>query len=218
MGRRDSTPRGGGDDSTADPGGSLADAIKQHLELKREHGADPGEVEREQADALAPPRRDLDKAADLNPSVASADDRAADFHQNEPPASPPAQTAIEPPVPEPPSEPAEPEPEPAPGPEHAAVPAPEPEPAPAPALAPEPAPEPEAAPEPFTATESPLQRENTGAFEFEFGDAADEQPGPRQDQPPPAADVLEQTPEFFEETPEYDRLWFEERSPRDFDF
>jgi hypothetical protein len=44
-------------------------------------------------------------------------------------------------------------------------------------------------------------------------------PGP----PPPAGDhaeedVLEETPEFLQETPEHDRLWFEQRPPRDFDF
>jgi hypothetical protein len=31
-------------------------------------------------------------------------------------------------------------------------------------------------------------------------------------------DVLEETPDFLQETPEHDRLWFEQRSPRDFDF
>jgi hypothetical protein len=47
---------------------------------------------------------------------------------------------------------------------------------------------------------------------------------PRQPPPPPAADdppaddVLEETPDFLEETPEHDRLWFEQRPPRDFDF
>jgi hypothetical protein len=38
---------------------------------------------------------------------------------------------------------------------------------------------------------------------------------------PPAAeeeDVLEETPEFLQDTPEHDRLWFEQRPPRDFDF
>jgi len=33
-----------------------------------------------------------------------------------------------------------------------------------------------------------------------------------------AEDVLEETPEFLEEAPEHDRLWFEQRPPRDFDF
>ncbi|HEY4277553.1 MAG TPA: hypothetical protein VGM91_04995 [Conexibacter sp.] len=31
-------------------------------------------------------------------------------------------------------------------------------------------------------------------------------------------DVLGATPEFLQETPEHDRLWFEQRPPRDFDF
>ncbi len=31
-------------------------------------------------------------------------------------------------------------------------------------------------------------------------------------------DVLEETPEFLQEAPEHDRLWFEQRPPRDFDF
>ena len=41
-------------------------------------------------------------------------------------------------------------------------------------------------------------------------------------EPPPAGDpeaedVLEETPEFLQETPEHDRLWFEQKPPRDFD-
>ncbi len=39
--------------------------------------------------------------------------------------------------------------------------------------------------------------------------------------PPPTdepEDPLEETPEFLEETPDHDRLWFEQRPPRDFDF
>ena len=32
------------------------------------------------------------------------------------------------------------------------------------------------------------------------------------------ASVLEETPDFLEETPEHDRLWFEQKPPRDFDF
>jgi hypothetical protein len=35
---------------------------------------------------------------------------------------------------------------------------------------------------------------------------------------PAEEDVLEETPEFLEETPEQDRLWFEQRPPKDFDF
>ena len=32
------------------------------------------------------------------------------------------------------------------------------------------------------------------------------------------SDELEETPEFLQETPEHDRLWFEQKPPRDFDF
>jgi len=48
-------------------------------------------------------------------------------------------------------------------------------------------------------------------------------PEPAAEEPAPAADgepedVLEETPDFLQETPEHDRLWFEQRPPRDFDF
>jgi len=35
---------------------------------------------------------------------------------------------------------------------------------------------------------------------------------------PEGEDVLEETPEFLQETPEHDRLWFEQKPPRDFDW
>jgi hypothetical protein len=38
------------------------------------------------------------------------------------------------------------------------------------------------------------------------------------DEPGADEDVLEETPEFLQETPEHDRLWFEQKPPRDFDF
>jgi hypothetical protein len=38
------------------------------------------------------------------------------------------------------------------------------------------------------------------------------------DEPPADEDVLEETPDFLQETPEHDRLWFEQKPPRDFDF
>ena len=39
----------------------------------------------------------------------------------------------------------------------------------------------------------------------------DEEPGADED-------VLEETPDFLQETPEHERLWFEQKPPRDFDF
>jgi hypothetical protein len=38
------------------------------------------------------------------------------------------------------------------------------------------------------------------------------------DAEPGGEDVLEETPDFLQETPEHDRLWFEQKPPRDFDF
>ena len=48
-----------------------------------------------------------------------------------------------------------------------------------------------------------------------FGDEEpeDEQPAAEEE-----GDVLEDTPDFLQETPEHDRLWFEQKPPRDFDF
>jgi hypothetical protein len=42
---------------------------------------------------------------------------------------------------------------------------------------------------------------------------------PREDaEEKPSEDVLQDTPDFLQETPEHDRLWFEQRPPRDFDW
>jgi hypothetical protein len=38
------------------------------------------------------------------------------------------------------------------------------------------------------------------------------------DADPEGEDVLDETPEFLQEAPEHDRLWFEQKPPRDFDF
>ena len=47
---------------------------------------------------------------------------------------------------------------------------------------------------------------------------ADEQPRDESEPRPAGEDVLEDTPEFLQETPEDERLWFEQKPPRDFDF
>src|ERR687898_166730 len=36
--------------------------------------------------------------------------------------------------------------------------------------------------------------------------------------PEPDEPELEETPDFLQETPDHDRLWFEQKPPRDFDF
>jgi hypothetical protein len=203
--------------------GLLDDAIREHLELKRLRGADPGEIARLETEALGPVRRgsepqappetrEADGAEHAEPeppsahepkleSVDEAPSAAAEHQQNAPPAA--ADVSV---VDEETAEfdmssvvgepgPAEPgtldeRSEPAAQPEPAALPAPVHAPAPAHAGEPEPA---QAAPPEHPAVAS--ERAETGE-----------------------QDVLEETPDFLQETPEHDRLWFEQRPPRDFDF
>jgi hypothetical protein len=47
-----------------------------------------------------------------------------------------------------------------------------------------------------------------------LSDTVSDQPQPDE----PIEDVLEETPDFLRDTPEQERLWFEQRPPRDFDF
>ena len=78
-----------------------------------------------------------------------------------------------------------------------------------------------AAPEP-SAPPRPPRRPRSGGPSEEPWLAATRSP-PRRPLEHPAAtpegeDVLEETPEFLQETPEHDRLWFEQKPPRDFDW
>jgi len=185
--------------------GLLDDAIREHLELKRRHGADPDEVARQENEALGETRR----AEFARPEGAEAPvEPAAEEAPADEAAEPVAEVAPEPdPVPE--FEPVrEPEPEPAPEPEpeahepfdiESAEPAAEP--------VQEPAAEPwlDEDPDEVPAEEA-LDHPRTG-----------EQPARKTD-PETGEDVLEETPDFLQETPEHDRLWFEQRPPRDFDW
>ena len=111
------------------------------------------------------------------------------------------------------------------------VPTPDPDPEPEPAAAV--VPEPDVEPEPELPEPAPAAREETWLQEDERPQPAVGQPTaeftpPEVDREPevvapdeePAADedVLEETPDFLQETPEHDRLWFEQKPPRDFDF
>src|SRR5215207_2266929 len=131
--------------------GLLDDAIREHLELKRKHGADPEDVARQEQEALGPGMRN-------------------EFAQPEA--------------------------------EGAAAPAAEPE--PAPPLQDE-APEPEPELPPVSQEEDPWLDETPATEVLE----------PQQ---PESEDVLEETPDFLQETPEHDRLWFEQKPPKDFDW
>ena len=179
--------------------GTLDDAIRQHLELKRRAGAPETEVERIEAEALGPGRRD-------------APDPAA-----EAPAPPAAPVPDLPPAPtEPPGAVEPPDLSASPGLGSPPPPAPAPPPAaPAPTPtgdawleddedAPEIPPVPSQPTDEFTAGDA---REASGAPPTDFVDPDEE-----------GDDLLEETPEFLQETPEHDRLWFEQKPPRDFDF
>ena len=258
--------------------GILDDAIRQHLELKRQHGVPEEELRRQEEEALGPARRDVAsaQATDGDADVESDEDRVAEveqvdaeheaseapeLHERETRIFEPGEAELEPDLEGPEPRGAEPEPEaafpePEPG---AAVPEPEPDAAlqepEAESTLPEPEPEAEAEaarsepeplaadpgeaapaapgaipdeppasgalpPEPAPAEPSPTGR--TPADGFEALDE-DEPTGAEEDEPPAedeagGEDVLEDTPDFLQETPEHDRLWFEQRPPRDFDF
>jgi hypothetical protein len=68
------------------------------------------------------------------------------------------------------------------------------------------APPPTAAPEPL---DHEAGRDETAEYEVE---------NERVSESTESADMLEETPEFLQDTPDHDRLWFEQRPPRDFDF
>jgi hypothetical protein len=136
--------------------GLLDDAIREHLELKRQHGADPDEVARQEQEALGPGQRN-----EFAQPAAGADAPV-------PPAEEPATTVL------PPEDAAE-------------------EPAAAPGY-----------------DEDPWLEEDQD--EVPADEALESRP------PTGEEDVLEETPEFLQETPEHDRLWFEQKPPRDFDW
>jgi hypothetical protein len=87
---------------------------------------------------------------------------------------------------------------------------------------PEPEPEPEAAAppdEPWLEDERPEPAAAQETSEFVPPDVEPEPEVVRPDEEPAVdEDVLEETPDFLQETPEHDRLWFEQKPPRDFDF
>jgi hypothetical protein len=198
--------------------GLLDDAIREHLELKRRAGADPNEVARQEQEALGPARRGPEPLEVTHPEVeepAAVDPHAPEVDAEVPEFEPGGHA----PEPEPHVEP-EPEPQ-------AEWHAPEPEPAHEPAP---PEPEPEAPHEPEAAAESLYEAPPTADQPTVAFDAADVEEAQRRTEPPAPAepgapespesdeDVLEETPDFLQETPEHDRLWFEQRPPRDFDF
>lgn len=183
--------------------GLLDDAIREHLELKRRRGDDPTEIERLEREALGPVRRGPDESEALpqQPAASAAtydegpeeweDELGEDGQADdewEYEEPEAAQTSVS-------ESPAAYEPHPVAPPPAAATPPP-------PAAAPVPV-----GPEPEPGAE-------TVEYDVEAAHAA-EQEG---EQAGEGDDVLEETPEFLQDTPDHDRLWFEQRPPRDFDF
>ena len=173
--------------------GLLDDAIREHLELKRRHGAPDAEVDRLTDEVFG--------SAAPEPAEAPAPARAP---------SPPDEVE-----------------------EHDVLAGPEAELDPEPLEPVEPAPEPDVdEPEPPAATATAAGRSFTD--DEPWLDEPDEVPAGESldhgtqehdvssefvqpDEGPEGEDVLEETPEFLQETPEHDRLWFEQKPPRDFD-
>jgi hypothetical protein len=219
--------------------GLLDDAIREHLELKRRHGADASEVARQEREALGPVRREPFEPADRESAHADVEDHpAASSHPSDPSEGEYEEYYEEeyydeeggddwgqsfegeferPSTRRRRSEDSAPSPE-----HHAAEPTEEPE------------PEhrhrrwrlhrrdSEQAP-PAQAEPPEHQARGDETVEYKTEDALAAEGRRREEQHPAEAptdegDVLEETPEFLQDAPEHDRLWFEQRPPRDFDF
>ncbi len=186
--------------------GMLDDAIREHLDLKRRQGADPAEIAKLETDALGGGKASVDEPAPDGEGEGTADTPEIEADEELVVAEvdqPTEEVAIE-------LDPHESQPtaqftaEEVEAAMEKPEPAPVPEPEPAPMAEPEPEPEPE--PELFDA-DVPAQQTEAPAEEPTETPATEA-----------ALDELEETPDFLEETPEHDRLWFERKPPRDFDF
>jgi hypothetical protein len=199
--------------------GILDDAIKEHLELKRRHGVAEEELQRQEEEALGPARRDV---AQQHEETELAPGQQATAEPGEEPAAAAASedtvlfdseadAAELPPAAEPDaaSEPA------ADVAEHATVGEPGHEPDPHDALG-------ATQPHGFEAVED----EADEAEPYDRDPDDEDMPAADDDEDVSAGDddedededLLEDTPDFLQETPEHDRLWFEQKPPRDFDF
>ena len=217
--------------------GILNDAIREHLELKRKHGASGEDLQRLEKEAFGPPTRPGDpefegeEAADSEPAdspqdedVSPAERGRVDYSHLEDTADHP--TLTEPAIEEPGGEPAEP---------------------------------PEAAifneddeqefgdleldqgqgdsPAPLSEPGAALDDDEDLEIDFDLSLADQPEPAPPPAPPPPGPapefeaddadedqlededeDLLEETPDFLQDAPEGERLWFEQGEPKDFDF
>jgi hypothetical protein len=190
--------------------GLLDDAIREHLELKRRRGTDPSELERLEREALGPVRRSPHEAYGApSPEGAGHELPYDDGHPDEIWSEPADASRFAEPDPAAPEQ-LEDWDVPEPGPVHGAIPT-EPDAAAPPTPAP-PTPV-EAAPARGLTEEDPELEQETVEHdvEAELGPEREHHESSEQD------DMLEETPEFLQDTPDHDRLWFEQRPPRDFD-
>jgi hypothetical protein len=202
--------------------GLLDDAIREHLELKRLRGADPAEVARLEREALGPTRRGMapaiaedDAFEDMRPydeEFGEDDQDAFDRLLGE-------ESTVQPQAADPPADPYM---EPSPLVDH---------PAPEADSGGEHAPPADLHSEPGAAhppdgldmtrewdVDSALDVEQSSPAPAPAPPLGPESPHGDQPEGEHADDLLEETPEFLQETPEHERLWFEQRPPRDFDF
>jgi hypothetical protein len=161
--------------------GLLDDAIREHLELKRQHGGDPSEIERQEQEAFGPGGRRAAPAEDAADPAAEVADAPEPAVEEAPPEAPEtedyAHVTMDPELGE------------------AAPPATE---------------------------EAVIDPPPDGVREEAEGSEEDpwlvEETADPDLEPESEEDVLEETPDFLQETPEHDRLWFEQKPPRDFDW
>jgi hypothetical protein len=207
--------------------GLLDDAIREHLDLKRRRGADPAEIEQAERDALGPVRRGPEGSDEADLDQLPADDERFAYDGedeqdwDEPETGEPAGAEDDEPAFE--DEPEEPrgsgrelfdggdDPLESPTVAH---PAPEPYPEPEADRAEAPPADPDDeqdASDPRGRAGQPEAPAEGDTAEFDMA-IEDEELGVAGD------DVLEETPEFLQDTPDHDRLWFEQRPPKDFDF
>jgi hypothetical protein len=169
--------------------GTLDDAIREHLELKKRLGASEEEIERKESEAFgkgtrpAPPPPEPEPAASGQLAAEPAPEPDHSFVADELAAAEPApngrsaQGGVETVEWEPPREPSG-----------------------------------DVADEIFEPDEVPPEESLDPMMLRDARHVGAEEPAGTTE------DVLEETPEFLEETPEHDRLWFEQRPPKDFDF
>jgi hypothetical protein len=203
--------------------GLLDDAIREHLDLKRRRGADPAEVERAEREALGPVRRNRDPGDEAEPqdqipaggfaydqdddyewgAETRADTQLADprgdlvddLDEDDAWSAPASRRESESMRPESLGAPRE---ETAPLEDWSAT------------------EDDEFSAEPFSTTSGSTRRPadvgGDETTEYNVEDVLSPTDGEADE------DMLEETPEFLQDTPDHDRLWFEQRPPRDFDF